>query len=381
MPPEGDGLAPRRRPGWVALIIAGLVTVIIAAALGAVLISSSSDGSGGADDGLYGIASGAPLDEADLKKMVVSEVSGVRIVLSWDTIEARPGSYDWAAPDQAIGSLAAHGIEAVPFVYGSPPWVAPVPTRPPVDTAADRAAWVAFLKAAVERYGPGGDYWADGYKQDFGDGAKPVPITAWQVWNEPNLPHYFTSKSPASEYAELLKLANDAITAEDPSAEVVLAGMPGYGKPDTAWNFLDQLYSQPGFEGSFDAVSLHPYARTVDQLQLEIEKLRSAMAEHGDESTPLWLTELGWGSGAPNRFGLNKGLEGQAQLLEQSFQLIEDHRDEWQIQRLFWFDWRDPPPGTPQSCSFCSSAGLLQNSGFPKPSWTAYTKFASGAAE
>jgi hypothetical protein len=313
--------------------------------------------------------------------MTVSEVSGVRFVLAWGPIEAQRGSYDWSAPDQTIGSLAATGIEAIPFVYGTPEWLTPVPTRPPLDTAADRAAWASFLKAAVNRYGPGGEYWTDAYKGDFGDEATPVPITAWQIWNEPNLPHYFTSESPVPAYAELLKLAHDAIREQDPSAQIVLAGMPGYGKPDTAWKFLDELYRQPGFDGSFDAVALHPYARTVDQLQLEIEKLRGAMADNGDQNTPLWLTELGWGSGKPDRFGLNKGLRGQAQLLEQAFRLIEDHRNEWRIERLFWFDWRDPPPGSPQSCSFCSSAGLLAHNGFPKPSWTAYTQFSTGNAE
>ena len=39
------------------------------------------------------------------------------------------------------------------------------------------------------------------------------------------------------------------------------------------------------------------------------------MTSNGDGSTPLWLTELGWGSAAPDRFRLNKGLPGQADLL------------------------------------------------------------------
>lgn len=356
--------------------------MVVVAALAVVLISrSSGDDSGDAPDQLFGIASGHPLAETDLVKMVASKVSGVRFALDWAAIEGRPGSFDWKASDTVIGGLASHGIQPVPFVAGSPPWVSPIPTQPPLDSAADRSAWVRFLKAAVQRYGPQGDYWTDAYEQQFPSNDGPVPITAWQIWNEPNLPHYYTPKPSPSGYAKLLELASKTITGQDPSAQVVLAGMPGYGKPDTAWKFLDELYRQPGFDGSFDVVALHPYARTVDQLRLEIEKLRSAMAEHGDQDTPLWLTELGWGSGKPNRFGLNKGVEGQAQLLKESFQLIEDHRDEWHVPRLFWFDWRDPPPGTPQACSFCSSAGLLANNGFPKPSWIAYTRFSSGTAD
>ena len=66
------------------------------------------------------------------------------------------------------------------------------------------------------------------------------------------------------------------------------------------------------------------------------------MKEHGDQGTPLWVTELGWGSAPPDRFGLNKGLEGQEQLLADSFKLILRHRKDWNVQRVFWFDWRDP---------------------------------------
>ena len=137
------------------MILAGLAVVIIAA-LAAILISRSSGDSGATGDQLYGIFSGAPLDEADLNKMVVSKVSSVRLVLSWSTIEANRGSYNWEDPDQTIGSLAVHGMEAVPFVYGSPSFVSPNPTTPPIDTAADRAAWVGFLKAVVDALRPRG---------------------------------------------------------------------------------------------------------------------------------------------------------------------------------------------------------------------------------
>ena len=66
------------------------------------------------------------------------------------------------------------------------------------------------------------------------------------------------------------------------------------------------------------------------------------MNENGARSTPLWVTELGWGSGRPDRFGLSKGPVGQARLLTAAFKLILDHRKAWNVQRLFWFDWRDP---------------------------------------
>jgi hypothetical protein len=378
VPVEGDGLAGARRSTRVALVV-GAVALVAGAVLAVVVLSRSSSEPTPASDagGFFGIASGPSLEGEDLPLMVLTRVTTVRFVLGWAQVEPSRGTFDWSRSDETIGGLAAHGIEPFPFVYNSPAWVSADPAHPPLDTASDRAAWTEFLKAAVERYGPGGSYWTDSYEQQFGSAAKPLPVTSWQIWNEPNLPHYFAPRSSAGKYARLLELSRAAIVEQDPNAEIVLAGMPGYGKPDTAWGFLDKLYRQPGFADAFDAVALHPYARTVDQLTLEIDKLRSTMAANGDGSTPLWLTEIGWGSGKPNRFGLNKGQAGQERILEESFRLILDRRQGWHIPRLFWFDWRDPPPGTPVSCSFCSSAGLVANDGEPKPAWHAYRKFAS----
>jgi polysaccharide biosynthesis protein PslG len=351
----------------------------LVAVLAVVFASCGSSAKPAADPGFFGVVKGTTFGPEDAAKMATTKVGAVRFSLNWSAIEPHRGSFDWLKTDLLVGVLAAHGIEPVPFVYNTPSWISKDSTRPPLDTARDRAAWTEFLTAVVKRYAPGGEYWANVYRKEFGQDAQPVPITAWQVWNEPNLPHYFAPKPSPGAYAQLLRLSDHAIKSEDPNAEIVLAGMPGYGNPDTAWGFLDKLYRQPGFANDFDAVALHPYARTVGQLQLEIEKLRAAMAQHGDSETPLWLTELGWGSGEPNRFGLNKGLEGQKRLLEGSFRLILDHRSAWHVQRLFWFDWRDPAPGAPQACSFCSSAGLLHNNGDPKPAWEAYKRFASGA--
>ena len=59
------------------------------------------------------------------------------------------------------------------------------------------------------------------------------------------------------------------------------------------------------------------------------------MTNHGDADTPLWLTELAWGSGPPDQFGHNMGLAGQQQLLFNSFKLILHRRSDWNIQRVY----------------------------------------------
>jgi hypothetical protein len=327
----------------------------------------------------YAIAQGITrFDDTDLQLMKSTGIGLERFVLDWALVEPeKGGSIIW--PDDQIGDLASHGIRTVPFVWGTPHWLAETTNEAPVNSPEQEQAWRDFLEAVVARYGPGGTYWTDEYRKKYGADAKPQPIRAWQIWNEPNLKKFFVPGQDLDEsvqkYARLLEISNDAIKSQDPEAQIVLAGLPGYGDV-TAWDFLDRMYALPGVKQDFDAAALHPYSPGVDGLRAQIEQVRETMTNNGDEETPLWFTELGWGSGPPDRFRLNKGPAGQAQLLDESFKLIKSHRDAWNVQRVFWFDWRDPPPGGKGGgCSFCVSAGLLSSNHHPKPAFLVFKRF------
>jgi putative glycosyl hydrolase/Big-like domain-containing protein len=328
----------------------------------------------------FGIAQGA-LDAQDAQRMADVGVRTERFMLKWRSVEATPGSYDWSDRDWLVGALASRGIRPVPFVWGSPSWVGSgAAARPPLDSAADVEAWQDFLQAAVARYGPGGSYWSNGYRQRFGADAVPLPIRSWQIWNEPNLSKYFdpgqTVDHAAQRYARLLHVSHDAIKSRDPQAQIVLAGMPGFGDT-TAWVFLDNLYAVPGAKDDFDVAALHPYAQGPTELQMKIDLYRAVMTDHGDEATPLWLTELAWGSGAPDQFGYNKGLTGQRDLLTKAFRLILNNRTAWNVQRIYWFLWHDPDPdsGYARLCSICGTAGLVRYDRTPKPAYDAFKAF------
>jgi hypothetical protein len=172
-----------------------------------------------------------------------------------------------------------------------------------------------------------------------------------------------------------VRISDDAIGLVDPQAKIVLAGLTGYAEP-TAWSFLNKLYRVRGFKRDFDAVALHPYAATIGQFRTSVERIRQVMRKRRDSSTSLWLTEMGWGSARPTRrFPLNKGPRGQKQMLRKSFALVLHHRKPWHVQRLFWFDWRDPARGVGGYCSFCPSAGLLHHNHRAKPAYAAFSRF------
>jgi hypothetical protein len=323
---------------------------------------------------LFGISKGQPLTQRDFRKMESTRVRTLRFAINWYAVQPDPGSPNWGLTDKFVGDLAARGIRPVPFVYGSPSWVAKKPNRPPLGSARKVRAWRRFLTLVVSRYGRGGNYWSGAYRQQHPNG-KPKPITALQIWNEPTLPKFFPRRKTTRKYAKLVKLSHRAINRVDRRAKVVLAGLTGYAKP-RAWNFLDKLYRVNGIKRRFDVAALHPYAVTIDQFRSEARRIRRVMRSHHDGRSALWLTEVGWGS-APStrRFPLNTGRRGQKRMLQKSFRLVLRKRRSWHIQRLFWFHWRDPPRGTGAYCSFCPSAGLLKHSHEPKPAYRAFRRF------
>ena len=144
----------------------------------------------------------------------------------------------------------------------------------------------------------------------------------------------------------------------------------------TAWDFLNSLYAMPGIKADFDVAAVHPYAQDVDHVRQAIGRVRMAMTNHGDGGTPLWITEVGWGSAPPDSSGLNKGPAGQAQLLTDSFNLILRNRSHWNVQRLYWYRWRDDPANSVPACRFCASAGLLRSDHSQKPAYVAFKGFA-----
>jgi hypothetical protein len=324
---------------------------------------------------LFGITNGAQdLDQQDFGKLRSTGVRTFRFALDWSSVQPNPGAPNFGTVDQLVGNLAARGIRPLPFIYGSPPWVASKPNRPPLGSAKKVQAWRSFLALVVKRYQPGGGYWTGAYHQQH-PGARPKPITAWQIWNEPNLSKFFPRKNVTRKYAQLLKISHRAINGVDRRAKVVIAGLTGYARP-TAWSFLDKLYRVNGIKRHFDVVALHPYAATIGQFRSELGRIRGVMKNHHDRHTALWLTEVGWGSAhGTRRFPLNKGLRGQKRMLKKSFSLVLHKRRAWHIKRVLWFDWRDPAHGAGGGCSFCDSAGLLKHNDNPKPAYRAFRRF------
>jgi hypothetical protein len=122
----------------------------------------------------------------------------------------------------------------------------------------------------------------------------------------------------------------------------------------------------------FDGVALHPYVADAQAMAAQLRNLRRIMRRHGDAETPLYITELGWGSASgPTRW--QRGLYGQANQLSKALSIISANRVRWRIRGAWWFSWTDGG-----SCVFCGSAGLLTAKREAKPSWYRFNQWTGG---
>jgi polysaccharide biosynthesis protein PslG len=333
----------------------------------------------------FGIGPQTPLTPRDAEYMKAGGIGVVRMAVPWSSVQEKriKGVYNWAGLDEGVGIAARSGLRVLPFLYGTPHWLAGKPTTLPVDNARQRAEWKAFLTAAVERYGPQGQFWkehATVVGPDYEPPIPKLPIRAWQIWNEANF-FYFALPTSPSRYAKLVKLSSQAIKAADPGAKVILSGLfakptADYPKGMPAAQFLEALYRVPGLKTRFDGISLHPYAVDTETLEEYVEAFHDVTIENHDR-VPLYITEMGWGS-QPNfqEVAFEQGPQGQVRQLRGAYSYLLENRRRLDVKQVYWFSWKD----IQGDCSFCDSVGLFQEGPAfrPKPAWRAFVAISRG---
>jgi hypothetical protein len=316
--------------------------------------------------GFLGVVPQGPLAEGDFARMR-GVVGTLRIPVYWPQAEPRQGALELSGLDRLVSGAARAGVRVLPFVYGTPAWLAADPARPPLSPVA-RSAWTRFLRALVERYGPGGELWREA--------PAALPIRQWQIWNEPNFLLFWRPRPSPAGYARLLRASARTIRGADRGARVVAAGLAPVEGGMLPWRFLRKLYAVPGAARYADVIAVHPYSSSLGGMAFQIRKARQVMAHAADARKPLLVSELGVASASLLPTGFNWGLRGQASFLRRAYRMLLRHRHRWRIAGVDWYAWQDMPASDPH-CVFCQHAGLLDSSGEPKPAWRAFRRMAS----
>jgi hypothetical protein len=317
----------------------------------------------------FGVVPQGTLSDRDLDRME-GVVGTLRIPMYWFELEPAQGVRDFTRYDALLGAAAERGIRVMPFVCGTPAWINPNPSRPPIASGRSRRAWASFLRVLVARYGHGGSFWKGR--------ANRLPVRNWQIWNEPNFKLFWRPRPSPRGYARMLEISARAIRGQDRRATIVAAGVAPVGGGFLPWVFLRRLYRVPGVRGSFDIAAVHPYASSVRRMELQVRDARTIMDAAGDSGTPLLVSEVGVASQGRVESAFVVGERGQASFVHDALLLLTSKRRAWRIAGADWFTWQDGAAADPH-CAFCEGAGLLDQAGRPKPAWWAFRQFALAA--
>jgi beta-xylosidase len=194
-------------------------------------------------------------------------------------------------------------------------------------------------------------------------------IEAAKIWNEPNnKSHWDPEVDPGwSRFAEMARLAGQAIRAESPNLPRVLGGLspidPKYLQLLEAQGVLEEIdvVAVHGFPLDWNLWSIHDWPQKIDEIAAVTDK-------------PIWVTEAGVSS-----FGAE---EVQAWGLQRTAELLVG-----KVPRVHWYSLYDLPRAWEATTRHKEAEGssyyrhfhmgLLREDGSPKPAVETYAPWAA----
>lgn len=261
------------------------------AALPLLLLPSAAAGPVvGIDIAPFGVQGVWPNDPHLDEMLDLMQAAGVRVarfdLIWWNLAERVSGEFDFTSPghpgyeswnvDRALEAMAARGIEPYAILcYGNAMYDGEAGPA----TAAGRAGFARFCRAAAERY------------RD--------QVDIWEIWNEPNLPEHWGREPVAGDYARMAIEAARAIRAADPEAIIVggaLSWMNIHEGMLERWFDYTRTLGALGLFDEIDAFSIHPYRvdQTPEALNPEFDAVRAIIAGHTSREVALWTGEWGF---------------------------------------------------------------------------------------
>jgi hypothetical protein len=196
--------------------------------------------------------------------------------VAWPSLEPSRGQWSFGTLDSIVGLAEREHAEILLPLGLSPAWASARPEEAsaygPGNAAPPRDIedWKEYVRAVATRYRG--------------------RITHYEIWNEPNLPRFFSGS-----VEEMLMLAREAraILKEADPANVVVSPAATSGEVGLKWL---EAYLGAGGGAACDVVGFHFYTggkrpETIRPLALHARRI---LAKANLGPMPLWNTETGW---------------------------------------------------------------------------------------
>lgn len=244
--------------------------------------------------------------EKDWQMIEQAGIGIVRMDVSWAAVEKSRGEYNFRAIDQLIQNLDQRKIRLLFIInYGNPLYD---DGRAPFSET-DRRAYARFCSALSARY-------AD----------KEI---IWELWNEPNLEHFWTPRPNVEDYLTWCQTVTPVIRQHDRDACIVAPAVSGFD-----FAFLEACFAG-GLLELVDGVSVHPYrnARLGPESALpEYELLKTLIESYRPAGKQIPILSGEWGYSA---VALSPLLQGNYLARQWLSNLAAG------VPVSIWYDWHD----------------------------------------
>lgn len=181
--------------------------------------------------------------------------------IAWASLEPGRGRFAAAEHDALRRAYAGRGIGVLEVFHDRPEWCAPASGRYPGDLMAAKRSWAAI--------------------------AARNPTAALEVWNEPDLPAFAGLEGAPDHLVALTRAVAAGVRTASPSTLIgggVLTKDASAALRTACWDM--------GLAGDCDFISFHDY-QPPHRFEPWFTELRRELAEHGEPSMPLWVSESG----------------------------------------------------------------------------------------
>jgi beta-xylosidase len=279
----------------------------------------------------------------------------VRIDVHWAVHEPKEGQYRLSELDGVMDAAQKNHLKSVVYVVGSAPHATTGP-HPNMDAYPPRKPelFADFMVMLARRYGD--------------------KVTAWQVWNEPNLPAFWNPVASPEGYGKLLKATTTALRSVYPQKPVVMGGMGYYSQMPPSSKLMFEALGHPEIIDLKTIAAYHPYSLYPEgddpaAKDFLVFSHRLNQMLRNAKVPEIWATEWGWSSYAgPREEQPIIGVDGQADYLLRRLALMATQ----DFDRIFLFALSDlDARATVRDRAY----GLLDQNARPKPAYRALKNF------